>query len=469
MKKIYLLLSILFLSKAAIFAGEADTAPVITISPTTLPDFTCAVGESVSQTVTVNAVNCTDYVYIYLTNNGGGSAFTINNSMMPKNVQGGLSKITFHPLKEGEYTATVRYQTTGGQTCTISLKGKATKETDPSQELTKEFHFDNKNPRAKLIERFDAVGHNTQLLLTDWQNVVKAGTRPWWGIDNVNDEDMHCAKATAFVSGQTDDTEWEQWLVTPALDYKNAVNQIFTFRVRGDYIYDGMPTALEIYYIDALSPTDVYMQQLEVGIPSTTDERRDWVDIHIDLTGQDETIADIFYMAFRYIGPSGVDGAPTYYIDDVTWGNPELPVISSDSTQITFTTAPGVAEGTEFHIVGKNLTEEIKIELTGSNPSSFSLATEKSTKPEQAVTLPKTGGLVAIALIEDIEGVYEAYLAVSSRGAATLYIPVACLVKTPTGLTKTKTKTATATKRIENGLLQILYNGKRYDARGRNL
>lgn len=47
----------------------------------------------------------------------------------------------------------------------------------------------------------------------------------------------------------------------------------------------------------------------------------------------------MFYMAFRYQGPSGIDGAPTYYVDDVTWGNPDTEVTQTtiDALQATKT------------------------------------------------------------------------------------------------------------------------------------
>lgn len=322
--------------KITAVASQPGATPEITINPTSLPHFTCAAGETVTDTVRVNAINCTNNVEISLINKGDQTAFTINNSLMPANIQDGLSVITFHPLEAGEYSATLWYQTEGGQACRIDLTGTATAGGGSTDTFATDFIFDNKNARALLVENFDEVGHNTPLVLEGWQNVVKAGSRPWWGIDKVNEEDMHCAKATAFVSDQADNTEWQQWLVTPALDYKNATNQVFTFRVRGDHLFDEMTTSLTLYYIDAIDAEDVYMQPLEVGIPATADESGDWVDIHVNLTDQ-ETIADVFYMAFLYKGPSGVDGAPTYYVDDVTWGNPETQIMQTKTSALQAT------------------------------------------------------------------------------------------------------------------------------------
>lgn len=38
----------------------------------------------------------------------------------------------------------------------------------------------------------------------------------------------------------------QMMLVTPPLDFKNAKNNIFTFRVRGDYLQDNQTDKLEL-------------------------------------------------------------------------------------------------------------------------------------------------------------------------------------------------------------------------------
>lgn len=444
-------------------ASNPVAKPEITLSPSQLKAFSCVAGGYDTDSLLVSAINCSAPIEISMLNDQVPGAFLVNNTAMPANTQNGRSVITFHPLAAGEYSATVYYQTEGGTAKSIRLVGTATPDTQKKDTFATDFVFDNKNPKSVLIERFDEVGHNTPLALTDWQNVVKAGDRPWWGIDVVNEEPMYCAKATAFVSGLAEGDTWEQWLVTPALDYKNAVNQVFTFRVRGDYLFDDMTTALELYYVDALNSEDIYRQQLEVGIPATADEAGKWVDIHVDLSGQ-TTIADVFYMAFRYVGPSGKDGSPTYYVDDVTWGNPDLPVIACDSVQVTFTTEPGVAGAAEVKVTGKNLEQPIAVSLAGSNPGSFVLATATASAAS-AVELPAEGGALAIALLQEVEGVYEAYLTMSSHGAATLYVPLACLVKSRMAL-EDKPMQNVPVKRWVNGQILIRCADKDFNLLG---
>lgn len=458
-------------------ASDPTQKPEITINPTTLPDFTCAVGEQVSKTVTVSAINCISNIEISFINGKKPETterygFSINNNLMPANIQNGQSVITFAPTAVGEYTATVWWQTEGGQAQRIDLKGIATPGGTITPDWQTAFDWSSPVPTDLLIERFDDAKHNETLLKTGWQNVVLNGKRPWWSFDKTNDsqqEEFYCAKATGYGSEAAEEKPWDMWLVTPPLKYSTAVNQVFTFRVRGDYLSDEMDTILSLYYIDATDPSDIWMQPIECGIPASADQSGEWVDIHVDLTGQ-EYIPDTFYMAFRYIGPNGVEGAVTYYIDDVTWGNPQLPVISADSVQITFQTTPGTPGGTEFTVTGKNLSEPIALKMEGPNPSSFYLANATTTSPGQSLTIAPAGDKVAIALKEDVEGVYEAYITLSSRGAATRYIPVACLVKSQTtGLEDQQADEKVATKVLRGSQILIRRGEAVYDLLGNSL
>lgn len=295
--------------------------PQITLSPAALPAFVCIEGQSVMDTILVSASGCSDFVNISLVNNETPGAFSINNAQMPANVQDGLSVITFHPLSAGSYSATVSYATAGGATQTVTLIGNAVPIPEPPVlDYDTAFHFSSANALAFMAEHFNAAEHNEPLRLQGWQNVVRCGKRGWWTLDSANDEDFHCAKATAFVSGLTDTTTWDMWLVTPALNFPDCTSKIFSFRVRGDYLFNDMPTSLELYYIDAADTSDVYFELIETPIPKTQDEKGKWVDIVVDLSGQ-TSIADIFFMGFRYVGPGGVDGSPTFYVDDVIWGD----------------------------------------------------------------------------------------------------------------------------------------------------
>ena len=404
-------------------ATDSTLTPEITLTPSTLLAFNAKVGETVEDTITVSSTNCISFINASCTNAEENGAFRINTSMLPRNIESKVC-VTFNPTKVGTYSAVITFSTTGGETKTLTVTGTATEADSTSIDWLTDFQWTNTTPLTLLKEPFDSINHNKTLHLDGWQNVVKQGARPWWGYEDVNNDNEHCAKATAYIFGETDSTLYEMWLVTPALDYKNAANQVFTFRVRGDYIADGQSAALQLYYIDATDTSDIYSQALDIDMPTTEDQAGDWLDYQVKLSGQ-TAIADAFYMAFRFTGYSGATGAATYLIDDVSWGRDDLPLISADSTQITAIAALNEKTAIPVIITGTNLTEDISISVTGNNASKFSVL---------PTTLPKTGGVILVNFQSDQEGVHEAYLRIRSRGAVDLYIPMAVLVKTDTAI-----------------------------------
>ena len=87
----------------------------------------------------------------------------------------------------------------------------------------------------------------------------------------------------------------------------------------GEFIPDGIdnPAQLELYYIDATGKS-VYEQKIDLDIPATHDDNGDWrqFDVHLE----NQPMADVFFMEFRFTGLNGDNGSTVYYIDDVTWG-----------------------------------------------------------------------------------------------------------------------------------------------------
>lgn len=194
-------------------------------------------------------------------------------------------------------------------------------------EWAQEFAWDLSAPLTVLEETFDSVHHNAPLALSRWQNVAAADARPWWGFEEdktspVRGEGKY-AKATAY-QWNTDSTGiWEMWLVTPPLDYLNTEDKVFAFKVMGEYLpEEGIEASLEVYYIDPAQPDERKFQDLtgSFSIPETSAENMQWITFYLDLAPFAATMADVFYIGFRYVGPNGADGAVTYYIDDVSWG-----------------------------------------------------------------------------------------------------------------------------------------------------
>ena len=203
-------------------------------------------------------------------------------------------------------------------------------EGDTTAPWTHNFNWDISAPLTYMDEGFERAAHNQPLAVKGWQNVAADDARPWWGYDasrtNLFDENFRCAKATAYQYGKAHSDYWEMWLVTPALDYKNTEKKVFAFSIMGEYLPETeSETMFDIYYIDPSQPATMQLQNLteSFAIPWTSAEDYEWRTFLLDLTPFAETVGDVFFMAFRYSGPNGREGAPTYYIDDVSWGKEE--------------------------------------------------------------------------------------------------------------------------------------------------
>ena len=427
--------------------------PQITITPTSLPQFVAKVGTEVKDTISVSSKNCIDYVNVKITPAGAG--FYLNTTQLPKNFDA-KTIITFRPLKEGTYTATVTWETEEGTPQSVKVSGVATASDPAVQDWVTVFNWDMSNPKALLNEHFDNIEHNKTLQLSGWQNVVRQGARPWWGFEDKNNDGEHCAKATAYIGGEETSTMYEMWLITPALDYKNAENQVFTFRVRGDYLTDDMSAKLQLYFIDATDTADIFYQDLEVKMPATKDESGDWLDFQVNLTGQ-ENIPDVFFMGFKFTGESGQTGSATYLIDDVSWGRNDLPLISVDSPEFYETVKPDELKTFVLKVTGANLTESITMSFTGNHPSKFKMSPN---------TLPAEGGLVALGFQSDVEGIQDAYLRLRSRGAVDAYVHITVWVKQETALDNVKGDEIQTHFLLENGVLYILTPQGKYTILG---
>lgn len=441
---------------------DPTLTPTITLTPTEVPEFTAEAEQSSNFRLTLNSANCLDDIAAQITHIEG-EAFVVNAALYPKNMECNVD-IIFRPSQAGNYHSKLVFSTTNATPVTLELKGVATEGSGETPELTTEFNWDISKPKTLLNETFDDIEHNEMLVIADWQNVVRQWQRPWWGYNHRDADSViieKSAKATSYKYQTTnpDGVVGEMWLVTPALDYKNAAGKTFTFRVMGDFMFENHDTNLELYYIDVLDGAP-YMQKIDAGIPRTPDLNKEWSEIHLDLSGQSETIADVFFMAFKYTGLMGEDNAVTYYVDDVSWGRTDLPKLISDSMQVVMTASPGIEQhSTAITITGNNLTQDIKISVGGANKSNF--------EPSVS-TLPATGGSFTVKFKSNNEGVHEAYIKIASRGAADIYIPMAVLCKNTTGL---KNETVDMDIRYLNNGFQISADGMHgfevYDVMGR--
>ena len=348
---------------------DPSAQPTVTVTPSEVDSFKVLADQSDQKTITVSSINCIDYVYLRIEHETG-AAFTTDASILPKNSSRELT-ITFHPVEAGDYLSklVIYSQSNEFENIELILRGKGLEPTPETIDWQTDFVWNAATPLTYMDESFDDVAHNKTLLIDGWQNVTAAEARPWWGFDAsktmIFEEEFQCAKASAYQSGKQSTGLWDMWLVTPALDYQNAQTKVFAFSVMGQYLpQDGIQTALEVYYIDPTITAEkdtVFFQNLtsSFAIPQTSDENLTWVTFYLDLTPFAATIADVFHMGFRYIGPNGDEGVVTYYIDNVSWGKEE-PIEGVQNTEYKTQTKKIlrngqvliVRDGKEYNILG---------------------------------------------------------------------------------------------------------------------
>ena len=394
--------------------------PTIIVEPMELPQFSAKVGEQQQQTLKVTTKGLPDYGKVKLMGEGEG-AFLINNTMLMKEMEQTLT-ITFKPKAEGTFTERLEFSALEAETFYVTITGTTTGGADPSDKEGDDLPLTAENPLTLLNENFDNITNNKPVSIEGWKNVAMEGKRAWWGSDADGEK---TAKVSAYDSsveiGKA--TPCEMLLVTPPLDFVNSATKMFTFRVMGNLLTEGMTDLLELCYID-LEGGEMNVFPVELTMPNIPDLNNEWQEYHLNLEGQD--LADVFFMGFRFKSQLGRENSATYYIDDVTYGRDDLPMITQSVTQLAFESTKGATTvSEEITLETLNTTEPITLSLGGPNKSKFELT---------ATTLPATGGKFAVKFQSDEIGVHEAYVKVSSRGAADVYIPVSVNNKDNSGI-----------------------------------
>jgi len=302
--------------------------PFIEVTPLKVTPVSTTIGNTATfETIHIKQGNVTGTTTFELSGYNHDQ-FSLSATEMPEGQDEIDLTITYAPTRAGTHTAILNIDNLNHTALyqSVSLRGSCT---DPSAPETidwqTDFVWNDANPLTLLNEPFDAIAHGETFVKEGWQNVAAVDQRPWQGVDASTMESIDgngkFVRASAYQYGVDSAATWETWLVTPALDYKNAASQIFTFSVMGMYLPEtGIQAKFEVYFVDASDPAHVFFQAFEgLSIPQTADESGVWVPFQIHLENQ-ANIPDAFHMAFRYTGPNGAAGAVTYYVDDVTWG-----------------------------------------------------------------------------------------------------------------------------------------------------
>lgn len=298
------------------WAYDPENLPTITVNGDGLKKFECKAGETASQSFTVTTANFPDYGKVAVKGESKG-AFVINNASLLKNGETKIT-VTFKPLTAGSYTETIEFTGMKAEPKSIVITGVAAPGApEPGQEGDL-LPLSTDNPMLTLNEDFSGTVKNKPFEAAGWKNVALKGQRAWWGYEWTGADANKAVKVTGYDSkieaGMG--TDCQMMLFTPALDFKNATNKVFSFRVMGDFMVDGHTDKLEVCYVEKEGES-FYAEPIKIDIPATKDLNKEWksFDVHLE----EQKLADVFFIGFRFTGMRGSDNSTVYYIDDVKW------------------------------------------------------------------------------------------------------------------------------------------------------
>ena len=141
---------------------------------------------------------------------------------------------------------------------------------------------------------------------SDWLNVQIKGDKAWYtpSFDN---------NYYAAMTGYKGTAPFESWLITPALDIKNAARKILTFRTQVNG-YGSSTTKFEVYVMSTSDPTTATLYKLNPTIATApASGYSSWAESgDLDLSQYDGT----YYIGFLYSATSDANYA-TWCLDDV--------------------------------------------------------------------------------------------------------------------------------------------------------
>lgn len=406
---------------ATAIAWDPANPPTIVAHSEGLTPFTCKAGEQQKQTITVTTSNLADYGKAAVKGLSNG-AFIISTATLLKNGNTQIN-ITFKPLVPGDYEEVIEFSGIKATTETIRISGTATENGTTEDREGDRLPLDDSKPLASYVQNFDGVTKNKPLSIEGWKNLAQVGNRAWWGYTWADGNSA--AKVTPYDSKMEETTPCVMTLVSPALDFKNTPNPVLTFKVMGTLMRDGMADQLEVCYIEK-DGEGMYVQPIDgLNIPASPDKNEEWVPYTIDLKGLD--LADVFFIGFRFNSSRGAESTTSYYIDDFSWGQTNVPLIRPNIREGSFkATAGKKATSPDIEIEGIALTSDIKISLYGAHKGFFTLST---------TTLPAAGGKFNLDFLNTEPGEYAVEVDLNSEGAPLTAVIVGVQNETATGIT----------------------------------
>jgi hypothetical protein len=167
-------------------------------------------------------------------------------------------------------------------------------------------------PSAKVSEDFSSGTKGETVAVNGWSSIAVSGSDKSWEIGEYDSNKY--AIINAYGGSETN---YDLWLISPALDLDNATEKYASFKTAGKYWNDN--SSLEVYILDAADPSSASTKTLLTAtVSKEADGGYTWVSSgDIDLSAYSGTK----YIGFRYQAASGNSGyAATYELDDFSFG-----------------------------------------------------------------------------------------------------------------------------------------------------
>ena len=180
------------------------------------------------------------------------------------------------------------------------------------------------------IYTFDNIANPNQAINTwcaGWVHEVvsPAGDNGYAWESKTFQEEKYVAASVHDSSDGNAGKTYELWMITPALNVKDAPNKVFSFY--SEYAYWTESTKLEVYVLNEQTANASQKELLTANVANPTnspyaDETyHGWVasgDISLEGKG------DIVYIGFRYQAQGGKSNSTTYCIDDFAFGRKQV-------------------------------------------------------------------------------------------------------------------------------------------------
>lgn len=392
-------------------AYDPQNPPVITVDDSDLKPFSAKVGETQKQTIKYTVKNLVNYGTMKVATANG---FIISSASTPIYDGTYNLEISFTPQSEGTFTNTITFSADLAESVVVNLSGSTTGGQEPEQVQGDKLAFEGPARQSYSTDFTSACADNTPVKLDGWKNVAAQGTRAWWSSTRDNNQ---MVKVTAYDSKATETTPCQMLLLSPRLDFENAPQRLLCFNVMGLMMTDNMTDRLDVAYVDAKAaeadPENVVYNVIDgLNIPAIADENGNWARYVLDLDSWE--MPEEFYIAFEFTSDRGKDNVATYFIDDFSWGRTDMPFIRS-SHQLIETTAPAGQKFTseEITATGFNLTEPIKLSLSGTHAKNFTLSTTE---------LPAEGGKFTVDFLSEEQQEHVAIVSMQSGSDALSHV-----------------------------------------------